>query len=109
MDIDGLFSCTRCGQGFEGADQVLMAVPFQLRGDRVLMGHELLIHEGCGPLRVGMREVGRGRHDEIIAGIRSGPTADGRAPSGRAGRRDVRSLPRFRTTACVHEPRRDRY
>jgi hypothetical protein len=75
MDIAGLMVCGRCVLGFAPDDVVVMAVPFQQRGERLLMGDELLMHEGCEPLPRGLREVGRGRFREVLAGVRSGSGA----------------------------------
>ena len=80
MDIQALLVCGRCQRPFERHEQVVMAVPFRERGSRVLMGDESLFHEACGPIPRGMREVGRGRYDEVIDGIRSGPHSEGVAP-----------------------------
>jgi hypothetical protein len=68
MDIEGLLACQRCGRSFAPDDLVVMAVPFREHEGRFLMGDELLVHEGCEPLLPGLREVGRGRYDEILHG-----------------------------------------
>ena len=73
MDVQRLLLCIACGRPLAPDDQVVMAVPYRERGELVVMGDELLVHEACGPLPDGVREVGRGRFDQIIEGIRSGP------------------------------------
>jgi hypothetical protein len=69
LDIDGLLVCLACQRRFAPDEEVVMAVPFREQRERLQMGQELLLHEAC-PFPVGLREVGRGRHQDILDGVR---------------------------------------
>jgi hypothetical protein len=70
MDDTTLPVCARCFLAFQPSDTVVLAVPFADRGPVVRMGDELLFHEACADLPAGLREIGRGMHQDVTDGLR---------------------------------------